>query len=191
MEEEQVTVDGETRQLPDPFFVIATQNPVEQEGTFPLPEAQVDRFAVKTSMGYPDEDGEVELLRRRADRRQRAPSVAPVLDIDRVRALRQTPEDVRIEEDLLRYVAQLARATREDRRVAVGVSPRGTQRLFELARARAALVGREYVTPDDVKRVAPAALPHRLVLTPDAQVEEAEKADVVRDALDSVPVPTV
>jgi MoxR-like ATPase len=191
MEEEQVTVDGETRQLPDPFFVIATQNPVEQEGTFPLPEAQVDRFAVKTSMGYPDEDGEVELLRRRADRRQRAPSVEPVLDIDRVRALRETPEDVRIEEDLLRYVARLARATREDRRVAVGVSPRGTQRLFELARARAALVGREYVTPDDVKQVAPAALPHRLVLTPDAQVEEAEKADVVRDALDSVPVPTV
>jgi MoxR-like ATPase len=191
MEEEQVTVDGETRPLPDPFFVIATQNPVEQEGTFPLPEAQVDRFAVKTALGYPDEEGEVELLRRRADRRTRAPTIEPVLDAERVRALRERPEDVRVDEDLLRYVARLARATREDRRVAVGVSPRGTQRLFELARANAVLASREYVTPDDVKRVVPATLPHRLVLTPDAQVEDVEKGDVVRDALDSVPVPTL
>jgi MoxR-like ATPase len=191
MEEEQVTADGETRQLPDPFFVIATQNPVEQEGTFPLPEAQVDRFAVKTALGYPDEDGEVELLRRRADRRTRAPELEPVLNRERVRALRESPEDVRVDEDLLRYVAQLARATREDRRVAVGVSPRGTQRLFELARANAALVGRDYVTPDDVTRVARPTLTHRLVLTPDAQVEDAEKADVIEAALDSVPVPTV
>ncbi|WP_276259211.1 AAA family ATPase [Haloglomus litoreum] len=191
MEEEQVTADGETRQLPDPFFVIATQNPVEQEGTFPLPEAQVDRFAVKTALGYPDEDGEVELLRRRADRRTRAPAVEPVLDRERVRALRESPEDVRVDEDLLRYVAQLARATREDRRVAVGVSPRGTQRLFELARANAALAGRDYVTPDDVTRVARPTLTHRLVLTPDAQVEDAEKGDVIEAALDSVPVPTV
>jgi MoxR-like ATPase len=191
MAEEQVTVGGETRALPDPFFVIATQNPVEQEGTFPLPEAQVDRFAVKTALGYPDEDGEVELLRRRADRRTRAPTVETVLDTERVRALRAAPEDVRVDDDVLQYVARLARATREDRRVAVGVSPRGTQRLFELARATAALAGRDYVTPDDVTRVAPATLTHRLVLTPDAQVEDAQKADVVRAALDSVPVPTV
>ncbi|MFB6205400.1 MAG: AAA family ATPase [Haloglomus sp.] len=191
MEEEQVTVDGDTRELPDPFFVIATQNPVEQEGTFPLPEAQVDRFAVKTALGYPDEDGEVELLRRRADRRARAPTVDPVLDESRVRALRESPEDVRVEADVLRYVAHLARATREDRRVAVGVSPRGTQRLFELARAHATLAGREYVTPDDVTRVARPTLTHRLVLTPDAQVEDAEKADVVESVLDAVPVPTV
>jgi MoxR-like ATPase len=191
MEEEQVTADGETRQLPDPFFVIATQNPVEQEGTFPLPEAQVDRFAVKTALGYPDEDGEVELLRRRADRRTRSPAVEPVFDEARVRALRKSPEDVGVDEDVLRYVARLARATREDRRVAVGVSPRGTQRLFELARAHAVLDGREFVTPDDVKRVAPSTLTHRLVLTPDAQVEDAEMGDIIQAVLDSVPVPTV
>jgi MoxR-like ATPase len=191
MEEEQVTVDGTTHPLPDPFFVIATQNPVEQEGTFQLPEAQVDRFAVKTAVGYPDEDGEVELLRRRAARRERSPSLEPVLTPERVLALRETPETVRVDPDLLRYVAQVARATRQDRRVAVGVSPRGTQRLFETARARAAFVGREYVTPDDVKRFAVPALAHRLVLTPDARVENVRKREVVEDVLADVPVPTL
>ena len=191
MEEEQVTVDGTTHELPDPFFVIATQNPVEQEGTFPLPEAQVDRFAVKTAVGYPDEDGEIELLRRRAARNTRSPTIEPVLDTEQVRALRASPEAVRVDDDLLRYVAGLARATREDHRVAVGVSPRGTQRLFETARARAVVEGRAYVTPDDVKRVARPSLTHRLVLTPDAQVEDVAKSDVVTDVLDTVPVPTV
>jgi MoxR-like ATPase len=191
MEEEQVTVDGTTHALPDPFFVLATQNPVESEGTFPLPEAQVDRFAIKTAVGYPDEDGEVELLRRRAARSERSPSLAPVLDPEQVLALRETPEAVRVDPDLLRYVAQVARATRRDRRVAVGVSPRGTQRLFEASRARAVIVGREYVTPDDVKRVAVPTLAHRLVLTPDAKVEDVRKRDVVDAVLDEVPVPTL
>jgi MoxR-like ATPase len=191
MEEEQVTVDGTTHALPDPFFVLATQNPVESEGTFPLPEAQVDRFAIKTAVGYPDEDGEVELLRRRAARSERSPSLAPVLDPEQVLALRETPEAVRVDPDLLRYVAQVARATRRDRRVAVGVSPRGTQRLFEASRARAVIVGREYVTPDDVKRVAVPTLAHRLVLTPDAKVEDVRKPDVVDAVLDEVPVPTL
>jgi MoxR-like ATPase len=191
MEEEQVTVDGTTYPLPDPFFVIATQNPVEQEGTFPLPEAQVDRFAVKAAVGYPDEDGEVELLRRRADRRARSPGVEAVLDGTAVTALRETPEDVRVDADLLRYMARLTRATREDRRVQVGVSPRGTQRLFEVSRAHAVVQGREYVTPDDVKRVAEPVLAHRLVLTPDATVDDVAKADVVGTVLDGTPVPTV
>ncbi|MEF8843717.1 MAG: MoxR family ATPase [Haloarculaceae archaeon] len=191
MEEEQVTVDGTTHHLPDPFFVIATQNPVESEGTFPLPEAQVDRFAVKTAVGYPDEDGEVELLRRRAARSERSPSLAPVLDPEQVLALRETPERVRVDEDLLRYMAQVARATRRDRRVSVGVSPRGTQRLFEASRARAVLVGREYVTPDDVKRVAHPVLAHRLVLTPDAKVEDVRKRDVIESVLEEIAVPTV
>jgi MoxR-like ATPase len=191
MEEEQVTVDGETHDLPDPFFVIATQNPVEQEGTFPLPEAQVDRFAVKTAVGYPDEEGEVELLRRRAARSDRSPAIESVLFPDDVSELRETPESVRVDDDLLGYMAKVARATRTDRRVEVGVSPRGTQRLFEAARAHAVLAGREYVTPDDVKRMALPVLAHRLVLTPDAKVEDVDKRDVVEAVLDEVPVPTV
>jgi MoxR-like ATPase len=191
MEEEQVTVDGETHPLPQPFLVIATQNPVEQEGTFSLPEAQLDRFAVKAAVGYPDEEGEVELLRRRRGRAERSPSVEQVLDPDRVRAIREAPESVRVDEDLLYYMAQLTRATRQDRRVAVGVSPRGTQRLFEASRARAVVVGREFVTPDDVKAVAQPVLAHRLVLTPDAKVEDVDKSRVVREVLDEVPVPTL
>ncbi|WP_117592438.1 AAA family ATPase [Haloprofundus halophilus] len=191
MEEGQVTVDGETHQLPKPFFVIATQNPVEQEGTFPLPEAQVDRFSVKTAIGYPELDGEVELLRRRAGRDTRSPTVETVLTQDQVLAMRATPERVRVHDDLLQYMAEITQATRNDRRVAVGVSPRGTQRMFETARARAVYAGREFVTPDDVKRVSHPVLAHRLVLTPDAKVSDVDKADVVDDVLDSVDVPTV
>ncbi|MFQ3295212.1 MAG: MoxR-like ATPase [Natrialbaceae archaeon] len=191
MEEGQTTVDGETMELPQPFFVIATQNPVEQEGTFPLPEAQMDRFTVKSSIGYPDHDGELELLRRRAGRTTRSPTVETVLDPDRVDALRSVPEDIRVEEDLFEYMIGITRATREDRRVEVGVSPRGTQRLFETARSRAVITGREYVVPDDVKRVAEPVLAHRLILTPDATVENVDKRDVISEVLEEVPVPTV
>jgi MoxR-like ATPase len=191
MEEGQVTVDGDTHELPKPFFVIATQNPVEQEGTFPLPEAQVDRFAVKSSIGYPDVEGEYELLRRRAGRSAQSPSVGTVLDEQLVTDLREVPETVRVDDDLLEYMANVARETREDRRVQVGVSPRGTQRLFEAARAYAAMCGREFVTPDDVKRVAQPVLAHRVVLTPDAQVNNVDKSAIVDRVLDDVPVPTV
>lgn len=191
MEERQVTVDGETHHLPEPFFVIATQNPVEQEGTFPLPEAQIDRFAVKTTLGYPELDGEIELLRRRGKRSERSPTVEQVLTPDAVRTLREVPETVHVDDDLLEYMATICRATRQDRRVKVGVSPRGTQRLFENARAHATIVGREYVTPDDVKRVAQPVLAHRLVLTPEASVGDIDKADIINDVLDEVPVPTV
>jgi len=191
MEEEQVTVDGDTYDLPSPFFVLATQNPVEMEGTFELPEAQVDRFLVKTSIGYPDEAGEQKLLHRRLARDEQSPSVSPVLDRDLVTGLRDAPETVRVDDDVVTYVAAIARATREDRRVEVGVSPRGTQRLLEATRARAAMVGREYVTPDDVKRVAQPVLAHRVVLTPDARVDEVQKSTVVDAVLNEVPVPTV
>ena len=191
MSEEQVTVDGETHDLPQPFFVIATQNPVEQEGTFALPEAQVDRFMIKTSIGYPDAEGEVTLLQRRAARDTQMPTVSQVVDADEVETLRTVPEDVRVDDDLLEYVAQIARATRRDTRIDVGVSPRGTQRLFEAARARAVLSGRSYVTPDDIKRVAEPTLAHRLVLTPDATVNEVEKSQVISTVLEEVPVPTV
>ena len=191
MEEGQVTVDGETHDLPSPFYVIATQNPVESEGAFPLPEAQLDRFTIKTSIGYPDEDGEVEILRRRAGRVDRAPTVERVLDPEAVDDLREVPETVRVDDDLLGYMARIVRETRTDRRVEVGVSPRGTQRLFEAARAAAVIANREFVTPDDVKRVAEPALAHRLVLTPDATVNDVDKRDVVATALERVAVPTV
>jgi len=191
MEEGQATIDGETMELPDPFFVIATQNPVDQEGTFPLPEAQMDRFVAKAGIGYPDEAGELDLLRRRAGRDTRSPTVEPVLDDERVRAVKQAPEDVRVEGDLLQYMVSIARATREERRVEVGVSPRGTQRLFEAARARAAVKGREYVVPEDVKRLAPNVLAHRIVLTPDAAVENVAKDAIVDSVLAEVAVPTV
>ena len=192
MEERQVTVAGETHPLPEPFFVIATQNPIEAEGTFPLPEAQIDRFVVKTSVGYPDHDGELELLRRRAGRTTRAPTVEPVLEgADAVSELQAVPETVHVDDDVLDYIARVARATREDRHVEVGVSPRGTQRLFETARAKATVERRDFVTPDDVKAVAVPVLAHRLVLTPDAVVGDVEKRDVVEDVLESQPVPTV
>ncbi|PSP92220.1 ATPase [Halobacteriales archaeon QH_8_68_33] len=191
MEEEQVTVDGDTYDLPTPFFVLATQNPVEMEGTFELPEAQVDRFLVKTSIGYPDEAGEEELLHRRLARQDRSPSVESVISEADTAELRTAPESVRVDDDVVSYIAAIARATREDRRVEVGVSPRGTQRLLEAARARAAMVGREYVTPDDVKRIAGPVLAPRVVLTPDARVDEVRKASIVESVLDAVPVPTV
>lgn len=192
MEEHQVTVGGETSMLPDPFFVIATQNPVETEGTFPLPEAQIDRFAIKTTIGYPEFDGEVELLHRRAERTDRSPSVSSVLEGDEdVRELQAVPETIHVDEDVKEYIAQITRSTRDDRRVEVGVSPRGTQRLFEMTRAYAVIQGRSFVTPDDVKAVANAVLAHRLVLTPEASVSEETKESIIQSVLDAVPVPTV
>ncbi|WP_247003721.1 AAA family ATPase [Halosolutus gelatinilyticus] len=191
MEEHQVTVGGETRELPDPFFVIATQNPVEHEGTFVLPEAQVDRFMVKTSIGYPSFEGEVALLKRRANRHERSPSVERALTADRVEALQGVPETVRVHDDLVDYMLELTRGTRSNHRVAVGVSPRGSQRLFEATRARAVIEGRDYATPDTVKRVAKPVLAHRLVLTADAAVDDVEKESIVDEVLAETPVPTI
>jgi MoxR-like ATPase len=191
MGEGQVTVDGVTHDLPEPFVVIATQNPVEQEGTFRLPEAQRDRFVVKTELGYPGRAGERELVDRRADRTNRAPTVSRVVGNEQVTALRAVPERVRVDGKLRDYVVDVGRATREDPRVDVGVSPRGVQRLFEAARARAVIRGRDYVVPDDVKAAAPAVCRHRLVLTSDARVRGVDSLDVVDDVLDEVPVPAV
>ncbi|GAB3668213.1 AAA family ATPase [Halopiger thermotolerans] len=191
MAEDQVTVDGETHELPDPFIVIATQNPVEQEGTFELPEAQRDRFMIKTSLGYPDPEGTRELIDRRADRDRPDPTVDPVIDRERVRELQRVPETVTVDGPLRDYIGEVCRATRRDGRVDVGVSPRGVQRLFEASRARAVLDGRDYVVPDDVKQIAPAAIAHRLVLTPEASVEGASRRAVVESVLDHVEVPAM
>ncbi|THE66819.1 MoxR family ATPase [Salinadaptatus halalkaliphilus] len=191
MAEDQVTVDGETHELPDPFLVIATQNPVEQEGTFELPEAQRDRFMIKTSLGYPDGDGTRELIDRRADRDRPDPTVGPVVDRERVLELQAVPEKTTVEEPIRDYIADLCRATRTDGRVDVGVSPRGVQRLFEVSRARATLDGREYVVPDDIQRIAAPSLAHRLVLTPEASVEGISRRAVIDDVLESVEVPAM
>ncbi|MFC6988874.1 AAA family ATPase [Haloplanus sp. GCM10025708] len=191
MGEKQVTVDDETRDLPEPFFVVATQNPIEQEGTFVLPEAQRDRFMVKTEMGYPDREGERELLDRRADRTTQAPTVDRVVDEREVTAIQNVVETVHVEDGLRDYVVDLGRATREDARVDVGVSPRGIQRLFEASRARAVVDGRDYVAPDDVKAVVHPTFDHRVVLSSEARVRGVEKEAVVDSVLGSVDVPAM
>jgi MoxR-like ATPase len=192
MAEAQVTIEGQTRPLPKPFFVIATQNPVEQEGTFPLPEAQIDRFLVKDTLGQPDTEGKVELLRRRANRSESIPSAKPVVkDPDILLRLQETPETVRVDEDLYTYMAEIINLSHEDHRTEVGVSPRGLQRLFEASRARAVMEGREYVIPSDIQRIADPVLAHRLVLTPEAQVSDVPKSEVIADIIDEVPVPSI
>jgi MoxR-like ATPase len=191
MAETQVSADGTSYGLPEPFFVIATQNPIEEEGTFALPEAQRDRFVLKTSLGYPDRDGARRIIDRRADRTTRTPTPPSVLDGGRVTALQTAVEDVRVDGAIREYVIDLGRATREDDRVAVGVSPRGVQRLFEVVRARALVAGREYVVPDDVKAVVVETFAHRLVLTAEATVREADPEAVVEAAVEGVEVPAV
>ena len=191
MGEKQVTVDGTTHELAEPFFVIATQNPVEQEGTFGLPEAQRDRFMVKTSIGYPGPEGERTLLDRRARRSEQTPSIEPVIDGERVPELQSVPEEVDVDSQLRDYMVALGRQTREDDRVAVGVSPRGIQRLFEASRASATLAGREFVVPDDIKAVVDPVFSHRLVLTADADVRGVDRSAVLSDVVERVEVPAV
>jgi len=191
MSEGQVSADGTTYQLPDPFFVIATQNPVEQEGTFALPEAQRDRFIMKTTLGYPDSEGMRTILDRRADRTARTPEPKRVIDGETVPRLQDVPERVTVDGSLRDYMIALGEATRADGRVEVGVSPRGIQRLFEASRARALVNGREYVAPDDVKAVVADAFVHRLVLTSKATVQDTSPSTVVDDIVDRVEVPAV
>ncbi|EMA19704.1 AAA family ATPase [Haloarcula argentinensis] len=191
MAEGQVTVDGDTHPLPEPFVVVATQNPVESEGVFPLPEAQRDRFLVKTSIGYPEASAERGLLRQRTERESKAPSVDDVLDPEGVRRLQSVPERVTVDDDILSYLIDIVHRTRRDARTEVGVSPRGSQRLLEAARSHAVIAGREYVRPVDVQTVGAPVLAHRLVLTTDATVDGTTADDVVADVFDSVAVPTV
>jgi len=191
MAEGQVTVDGDTHALPDPFVVVATQNPVESEGVFPLPEAQRDRFLVKTSIGYPEASAEKGLLRQRTERASQTPSTDDVFDPEGVRRLQSVPEGVTVDDDILSYLIDIVRGTRRDARTEVGVSPRGSQRLLEAARSRAVIAGRDYVRPVDVQTVGAPVLSHRLVLTTDATVDGATAEDVVADVFDSITVPTV
>ncbi|MBC7093664.1 MoxR family ATPase [Candidatus Bipolaricaulota bacterium] len=191
MQEGQVTVEGATHPLPQPFVVIATQNPIEYEGTFPLPEAQLDRFLVRLRFGYPDLDQEVEILRRRIERRAEEVALAPVTDAAEILAMRAALEAVYVDPDLLQYMAELVHGTRRHGSVAVGASPRGTLALLRMSRARAALAGRDFVIPDDVKAVAVPALAHRLILSPDLWARDVRGEDIVAELLAQVPVPKV
>ncbi len=181
MQEAQVTVEGETFRLEPPFLVIATQNPIELEGTYPLPEAQLDRFLMRVSVGYPSADEERQILERRRQRRQDETQVPAVVSRDEVLAMQRTLEDVFVSDAVERYVVDLVQATRTDHRVALGASPRGALALLKLARAWAVLRGRDFVTPDDVKAMAGSALSHRLILQPELWVSKLSAAQVVND----------
>ena len=189
MQEHQVTLEGETMRLPEPFVVLATQNPIEYEGTFPLPEAQLDRFMMKLSMGYPSLEEEQEILRRRRERQQEAVQLEQVTDEATLLAMRAAVETVHVESDIEGYMVRLAAATRTDNRVAVGASPRGSLALLKLARARAAIQGRSYVLPDDVKHFAEPALAHRLILVPELWMRRGADLRVISGVVDSVNVP--
>lgn len=191
MQEGQVSLEGETLRLPDPFIVLATQNPIEYEGTFPLPEAQLDRFMLKLTVGYPNLEDEKEILHRRRERRQDELSLEKAMDSKQLLALRAALEGVHVEEDLEGYIAALVHETRADRRVAVGASPRGSLAFLKMARAHAALVGRDYVIPDDIKRFSASVLSHRLILQPEYWMSHQVTGEVIRDVLDKVPVPVV
>ncbi|UWG47801.1 AAA+ ATPase of MoxR-like family, a component of a putative secretion system [Halanaeroarchaeum sp. HSR-CO] len=191
MGEGQVSVDGETYQLPTPFFLIATQNPIEQKGTFELPEAQRDRFSVKTAMGYPGKEGERELLDQRASRRHQDPSTEAVTDAHEIRQLQATAETISVDGPVRDYIIDVAAATRENPHANIGVSPRGVQKMFEAVRGYALIQGRDYVTPQDVKTLAKPLFAHRVVRTTDASVRDIDPESIVSDALDSVSVPGV
>ena len=189
MAESQVSVDGITRPLPSPFVVLATDNPIEYEGTYPLPEAQLDRFIARVSLGYLDAEGEAEMARRRLARGSAPPVPPQVADAARLLAMRESLESVQLHPDLLRYVVALITATRSHPQVTVGASPRGTLAVIQLARGHAVLDGREFVTPEDIKAVAVPALAHRLVLRPEMWVRQVTGQDVAAEVLASVPVP--
>jgi MoxR-like ATPase len=189
MQERQVTIEGATRPLPRPFIVLATQNPIEYEGTYPLPEAQLDRFLLRISVGYPSPDEEWNIAVRRLERGTDEVELRSIVDPAEVLAMQNAIEDVHVGESVGRYMVALVTATRMSPSVQVGASPRGTLALLKLSRCRAALQGRDFVTPDDVKAIAPPALAHRLALKPELWVQRVRAEDVVTDLLATVPTP--
>lgn len=189
MQERQATIEGTTHTLEPPFLVIATQNPIEYEGTYPLPEAQLDRFLLRTAFGYPAREDEVEVLGRRIERQADEIELRPVVDRETLLAMQRAVEQVHVAESVRRYCVDIVAATRESQSSAVGASPRGSLALLKLARGKAALAGRDFVLPDDVKAVAVPALAHRLVLRPELWVQRVSAEDVIRDVLAGVPTP--
>lgn len=189
MAERQVSIDGITHRLPDPFLVLATDNPIEYEGTYPLPEAQLDRFAIRLELKYLSSGEETTMLRRRLDRGSAAPTVAQVVDARDLLAMQESVEEVTVHDDVLQYVVALAGASRSHPQVAVGASPRAELDLVQLARARALLLGRDFVIPEDIKALAVPTIAHRISLRPEMWVRRIQGADVVEDLLRRTPVP--
>jgi MoxR-like ATPase len=189
MAERQVSIDGTTHLLPEPFIVLATDNPIEYEGTYPLPEAQLDRFAVRLELRYLSEQDEASMLRRRLDRGSAEPTVNQVVDAHDLLAMRESVEQVSVHDDVLHYVVSLAAATRHHPQVAVGASPRAEIDLVQLARARALLLGRDYVIPEDIKALATPAVAHRITLRPEMWVRKIQGSDIVEELLRRLPVP--
>jgi MoxR-like ATPase len=187
MQESQVSADGVTRPLPRPFVVLATQNPVELEGTFPLPEAQLDRFLLRVSLGYPSEEDEASMVERRPAGGDQ--SLEPVVSIQDVQTAIGNCGQVRVDDDVLRYLVRVARSTRDDPGVRLGASPRATLALHRAVQAWAAMQGRDFATPDDVKRMAPPVLAHRLMLALEARLRGRDAAALLAGILESVPVP--
>ena len=191
MQERQTTLDGKTHSLQDPFIVMATQNPIEYEGVYPLPEAQLDRFLVRLQLGYPSRTEEIEIMRRRMLRSQEDVVLDPVADSETIRDLQKTVEGIHVDDDVLGYIADIVQATRTQRQIEIGASPRGSLAIFKLSRARAALHGRDYVIPDDVKEVAAPALVHRLIMKSESWVKGTNPNQVLEDILKTIPVPRV
>jgi MoxR-like ATPase len=189
MQERQVTTEGETRPLASPFVVLATQNPIEYEGTYPLPEAQLDRFLIRAGIGYPAREDEIEMLGRRLDRGEDEVEISPVVDAPTLVAMQKALEQVHVSAAIEGYIVDIVSATRTSRQLAVGASPRGSLALLKLSRAKAALSGRDFVVPEDVKAIAAPALAHRLTLRPELWVQRIRGEDVVAEALESVPTP--
>jgi MoxR-like ATPase len=191
MQERQTTLDGKTHSLQDPFIVMATQNPIEYEGVYPLPEAQLDRFLVRLQLGYPSRTEEIEIMRRRMVRGQEDVVLDPVADSETIRDLQKSVEGIHVDDDVLGYIADIVLATRTQRQIEIGASPRGSLAIFKLSRARAALHGRDYVIPDDVKEVAAPALVHRLIMKSESWVKGTNPNQVLEDILKTIPVPRV
>ena len=191
MQERQVTTEDRTRPLERPFLVMATQNPIEYEGTYPLPEAQLDRFLIRMRVGYPTPEDEWNMLARRIERGEDEAELAPVIDREQLVAMQRAVEDIHVSEAIGRYIVALVGATRASASLQVGASPRGTLALMKLGRAKALLDGRDFVVPDDIKAIAVPALAHRLALRPELWVQRVQAEDVVRECLSSVPVPAV
>ncbi|WP_051802714.1 AAA family ATPase [Actinocatenispora sera] len=189
MQERQVTMDGSTHPLPRPFLTIATQNPIESEGTYPLPEAQLDRFLLRTGVGYPTPDDELELLAQRLTRGHDDVVLSPVVTAEQFRAMQASLEQVHVDRSIAQYAVALVTATRADKQLEVGSSPRGSLALIKLSRAIAVLAGRDFTTPDDMRAIAVPALAHRVVLRSEAWARRVSSDDVVRQIVDRVPAP--
>ncbi len=191
MQEKQTTIEGETHTLDDPFIVIATQNPIEYEGTYPLPEAQVDRFLLRLNVGYPTASDEVEILRRRKERKTDDVEIERIIDPGTLIEMQNLIEDVHLDDDIKKYIVNIVQRTRKNKDVEVGSSPRGSLALMKLSMANAAMRGRDYVVPDDVKFIAKEALSHRLVLKPGPAIKGVEEEEIIEQTLKDVPVPKI